>query len=103
MRQYALLTATTHPHENVRLPENDQPDPRQKHLGELNIKHQIERSHVVSVHELVLVGSRSTVEAKGREQEQESEDLNNNNNNNGERWTCRRPRTEKMLRLDWVG
>lgn len=68
-------TQPTHRKKAVDLPRDDQAQPGQEHLGELDVEHQVERPHVVLAHELVLVRPRASVEAEGHEQQRQTEQL----------------------------
>lgn len=57
-----------HPKEAGNLSGDHQPQARKQHLGKLNIEHEIEGSHMMLAHELVLVGSRAPIEAERHEQ-----------------------------------
>lgn len=48
----------------MRLAEDNQADERQQHLRELDVEHQIERPHMMLVHELVFVRSSAPVKTE---------------------------------------
>lgn len=57
------------------LVEHEQTDTRQNGLAQLDVVHEIERTHAMDAHQLVLVGTGATIEAQRDEEEEDAKGL----------------------------
>lgn len=65
----------THSKEASYLPRDHQSKSCQKHLRKLDVEHEVERSHVMLAHKLVLIGTSAPIEAERHEQQRQPKNL----------------------------